>query len=279
VHTGELIDRIEKLSQAGGGAVDQDTFLSAGSFDAALHAAGGACAMVRALLAGEADTGFALLRPPGHHAERDRSMGFCLFNNVAVAAGLALGELGVKRVLILDWDVHHGNGTAEIFRGRSDVLYVSIHRDGFYPGTGPLTDAGSGAGLGYTINLPVDAGTEGEVWRSLLEHIALPAAGRFAPELVLISAGFDAHRDDPLGGCALQSEDFAQMACQVRALAERCNAPVGAVLEGGYEPHALAECVLATMRALAGAGRAESIAPDPIYTRRAAAHVGHFWEL
>ena len=129
--------------------------------------------MVRALTAGRAEAGFALLRPPGHHAERARAMGFCLFNNVAVAAQLALAELGVARVLILDWDVHHGNGTAEIFRRRHDVLYASIHRAPFYPGTGPIEDAGSGEGLGYTINLPVDAGTEGAVWRSLLEHVVI----------------------------------------------------------------------------------------------------------
>ncbi len=196
-----------------------------------------------------------------------------------VAAALAIAELGVQRVLIVDWDVHHGNGTAEIFRHRDDVLYVSIHREGFYPGTGPLTDVGSGRGLGYTLNLPVHAGTEGEVWRSLLEHVALPVAARFAPELVLISAGFDAHRADPLDGCRLQSEDYAQMACQVRDLAARFDAPVRAVLEGGYEPRALAECALATMRALASARRAESVAPDPTCTQRAAPHIGRRWEL
>jgi len=279
VHARELIDHVERLSAAGGGQMDADTFVGESSYRAALHASGGACAMVRALVAGEAHVGFALLRPPGHHAEHARAMGFCLFNNVAVAAQLAITALGVQRVLIIDWDVHHGNGTAEIFRHRSDVLYASIHREGFYPGTGLLADAGSGAGLGYTLNLPVDAGTEGEVWRSLLEHIALPIAAQFAPELVLISAGFDAHRADPLGGCRLETEDFAQMACQVRELAARFDAPVGVVLEGGYEPRALADCVLATMRALGGAGRVESIAPDPIYTQRAGSYVGRYWEL
>jgi acetoin utilization deacetylase AcuC-like enzyme len=206
-------------------------------------------------------------------------MGFCLFNNAAVAAQLAIGELGVSRVFILDWDVHHGNGTAEIFRERDDVLYASIHRAPFYPGTGALEDAGSGKGLGYTLNLPVDAGSEGDVWRSLLEHVALPAASDFAPELVLISAGYDAHRADPLGGCGLDTHDFAQMACQVRDLSAHVGAPVGAVLEGGYEPRALAACVLATMRALQGEGKAEPVAPDPLYTPRAAASVGRYWRL
>lgn len=279
VHAPELIERVRGLSAAGGGAIDGDTYVGAGSYQAALHAAGGACALARALLGGEAATGFALLRPPGHHATRERAMGFCLFNNVAVAAQLALRELGAERVLVLDWDVHHGNGTADVFGDRRDVLYASIHRGGFYPGTGALADVGSGEGRGFTLNLPVHAGTSGEVWRSLLEHVALPVAARFGPRLVLISAGFDAHRADPLGGCRLEAEDFAQMACHVRDFGARLGAPVGAVLEGGYDPPALAASALATMRALAGAGDAESIAPEPIYTPVAAAHARRFWDL
>jgi acetoin utilization deacetylase AcuC-like enzyme len=279
VHAPALIDRVQRLSAAGGGQIDPDTYVDETSYRAALHATGGACAMVRALAAGDAAAGFALLRPPGHHAEHSRSMGFCLFNNVAAAAEVAIAELAMHRVLIVDWDVHHGNGTAEIFRFRSDVLYVSIHQADVYPGTGPLADLGSGPGLGYTLNLPVHAGSEGEAWRSLLEHVALPAAMQFAPELVLISAGFDGHLADPLAGCRLEADDFAQMACHVRDLAERVGAPVGAVLEGGYEPAALSECVLATMRALGGEGETESIAPDPIYTRPAAIGIGRYWEL
>lgn len=279
VHSRTLIEQVERLAAEGGGAIDADTLLGKGSYRAALHASGGACAMVRALLAGEAPVGFALLRPPGHHATHDRAMGFCLFNNVAVAAQLALSELGLARVLIVDFDVHHGNGTAEIFRHRSDVLYASIHRGGFYPGTGALSDAGSDDGLGYTLNLPVHAGTDGAVWRSLLEHVVLAAARRFAPELVLISAGFDAHVADPLGGCLLQTGDFAQMACLLRDFARQVNAPLGAVLEGGYEPRALAESVLESMRALGGTGDTESVAPEPAYTRVAADQVGRYWEL
>jgi acetoin utilization deacetylase AcuC-like enzyme len=279
VHTAALIDHIERLAADGGGPVDADTVVAGASWEAALHASGGSCAVVRALVAGEATGAVALLRPPGHHAERARAMGFCLFNNVAAAAQLAIAELGVRRVLVLDWDVHHGNGTAEIFRERSDVLYASIHRAPFYPGTGPITDAGSGAGLGYTLNLPVDAGTDGAVWRSLLEHVIIPAARSFAPELILISAGFDAHVADPLGGCRLEARDFARMACHVRELGRELGAPVGAALEGGYEPRALGECVVAMMRALDGDGEAEPTTPDPEYTPRAAAHVGRHWEL
>jgi acetoin utilization deacetylase AcuC-like enzyme len=279
VHAPELIDAIERLAEAGGGTIDADTIVGRKSWNAALHACGGACELVRALAAARSAAGFALLRPPGHHAERARAMGFCLFNNVAAAAQLAIAELGVRRVFILDWDVHHGNGTAEIFRWRSDVLYASIHRAPFYPGSGPLEDAGSGEGLGYTINLPVAAGTDGEVWRALVEHVVVPAASVFAPELVLISAGFDAHVSDPLGGCRLEAADFAQMSAHVRDLGEQLGAPVGAVLEGGYAPGALGECVVATIRALGGEGAAESVAPDAIYTSRAATHVARYWEL
>jgi acetoin utilization deacetylase AcuC-like enzyme len=278
VHAPAHVEAIRALSAGGGGQVDADTFVGVPSYRAALHSAGGACAMVRALVNGN-DTGFCGTRPAGHHAERERAMGFCLFNNVAVAAELAVRELGVSRVAIIDWDVHHGNGTAEIFRRRSDVLYASIHQTGLFPGTGPVGDAGSGDGLGYTINAPVPSGADEEVWLSVLEHVILPAVDEFSPELVLISAGFDAHRDDPLGECQLDTASFAQMACQVRDAAAAASAPLGAVLEGGYDLEALADCVVATISALNGSGSAESIAPDPLFTSRIAAHVGHFWTL
>jgi acetoin utilization deacetylase AcuC-like enzyme len=279
VHDREHVARLRELAAAGGGRIDADTSIGAQSWAAAVCAAGGACDMVRALTAGESKVAFAGLRPAGHHADRHRAMGFCLLNNVAIAAELAISELGVKRVFILDWDVHHGNGTADIFRRRDDVLFASIHQSGIYPGTGPLSDSGAGAGYGYTINLPAQAGADGELWLSLLEYVALAAAREFAPGLVLISAGFDAHRLDPVGGCRLETEDFAQMTCQVRDLARELGAPVGAVLEGGYDPATLADCVAATLAALAGEGTSESIAPDPLFTPRAAAAVGHHWTL
>ncbi len=279
VHDKAHVEQIRKLAAAGGGPIDQDTFVGEASFRAALHATGGACLMVERLLGGEETLGFSGLRPAGHHAESARAMGFCLFNNVAIAAESAIAERGLERVFVLDWDVHHGNGTAEIFRRRSDVLFASIHQTGVYPGTGLLTDTGSGPGEGYTINLPVYAGSEGEPWLSLLEWVILPAALDFRPQLVLISAGFDAHRDDPIGGCMLETADFAQMACHVRDLAEGLGAPVGAVLEGGYDPGTLADCVVATLRALSGVGKAESVAPDPILTSRAAAQFERYWRL
>jgi len=279
VHAASHVETIRDLCAAGGGQIDSDTFVGEASYEAALHAAGGACEMVRALIRGEARAGFSAMRPSGHHAAQDYAMGFCLFNNVAIAAELAIRELGVERVLIIDWDVHHGNGTADIFRRRSDVLFASIHQLGLFPGTGAVSDLGSAEGRGYTINVPVPQGSDEETWVSALEYVILPAAVEFAPQLVLISAGFDAHRDDPLGHCLLEAHSFAQMACHVRDMAATLDAPVGAVLEGGYHPQALTESAMATIAALAGVGTAESIAPDPFVTPRVAAHVGHYWTL
>jgi acetoin utilization deacetylase AcuC-like enzyme len=279
IHSTRHIDQIKELALAGGGAIDPDTFVGEPTYRAALHAAGGACEMARALMAHEASLGFCGVRPSGHHAEPDRAMGFCLFNNVAIAAEFAIAELGAKRVFILDWDVHHGNGTAEAFRSRSDVLFASIHQSGIYPGTGLMSDMGSGPGEGYTINLPVPAGSEEDLWLSLIEHIVLLAAQAFEPELVLISVGFDAHRSDPLANCRLEASSFAEMARHVRDFAEELGVPIGAVLEGGHEPAALAECVRETLTALSGDEPATSAAPEALLTSRAAAHVGHYWQL
>jgi acetoin utilization deacetylase AcuC-like enzyme len=278
VHSTRLVAHIRELAHAGGGEIDADTFVGEPSYRAALHAAGGACAMARALMGGEAQLGFCAVRPSGHHAEPDRAMGFCLFNNVALAAELAI-ELGAERVLILDWDVHHGNGTAEAFRRRADVLFASIHQAGIYPGTGALSDVGSGAGEGYTLNLPVPGGSQEELWLSLIEHIVLPAAREFEPRLVLVSAGFDAHREDPLAGCRLEDGSFAEMARHVRDFAERVDAPLGVVLEGGYEPAALARCVRETLTALAGSQPPHAGAPEAPLTSRAAAQFSRYWEL
>ncbi len=279
VHSADHVHAIAKLCADGGGAIDADTYVGEASYRAALHAVGGACAMTRALIAGEAEFGFCGVRPAGHHAEPQRAMGFCLFNNVAIAAEYAIRELGLRRVFILDWDVHHGNGTAEAFRRRSDVLFVSIHQSGLYPGTGPLGDVGSGEGEGYTINLPVPAGSEEDLWLSLLEHIILPAASAFEPELVLLSAGFDAHRADPLAGVRLETDSFGEMTRHVRDMALGLGVPLGAVLEGGYEPAILAECVVETLRALGDSQEAHSAAPEPLLTSRAAAQIGRYWPL
>ena len=279
VHSREHVALIRDLCRSGGGQIDQDTCVGEPSYDAALHAAGGACELVRMLMARVSDTGFCALRPAGHHAERDRAMGFCLFNNTAIAAELAIAELGAQRVIIIDWDVHHGNGTAEIFRHRPDVLFCDIHQSGLFPGTGALADGGSGPGRGYTVNLPVPAGSDEEVWLSLLEHVIVPIGLEYRPDLILISAGFDAHQADPLGECRLQSSSFGRMACHAREFAAALDVPIGAILEGGYDPTALAESTVATISALQGSGAADSAAPDPLVTPRVASHLGHRWTL
>jgi acetoin utilization deacetylase AcuC-like enzyme len=280
VHTPGHVARVRNLSSIGGGAIDPDTVVGEPSYRAALHAAGGACEMTRALMTGEARLGFSAARPSGHHAEADRAMGFCLFNNIAVAAELAVRELGARRVFILDWDVHHGNGTAEIFRYRSDILFASIHQGGIYPGSGPLSDVGTGPGEGYTLNLPVPSGAGEELWLSLLAHVVLPAARAFEPDLVLLSAGFDAHRRDPLAGCTLESASFAEMARQLHAFAGEREAPLGGALEGGYEPQALAESLLDTLLALgSGEPPRAAVVPETRLSADAAAQLGKYWPL
>jgi acetoin utilization deacetylase AcuC-like enzyme len=276
VHTARHITAIREISEAGGGAIDVETYDGPESYRAARHAAGGAAALARALLAGEAPAGFSALRPPGHHAEPERAMGFCLFDSIAVAAALAVAELGADRVLILDWDVHHGNGTEAIFRERDDVLLITIQQEGIWPGTGVPEEVGVGAGTGFTINLPVPEGSGRDVFLSLLDRVVAPVASEYEPDLILLSAGYDAHREDPLAGLALASEDFGQMTVEVRELARRLGAPVGAVLEGGYAPAALAESVEATMRALAGEGDPVT-APETAVGEEAARRVASYW--
>lgn len=278
IHTRAHVEAVRAMSERGGGAFDPDTMASEGSYDAALHAAGGACAMVDELLAGEASVGFCGLRPPGHHAEPEVAMGFCLFNNVAIAARRALDAGAARRVFIFDWDVHHGNGTNDVFGTTDEVLFASIHQSPLYPGTGPVGDVGSGRGKGYTINLPVPPGSAHDEWLSLVEHLVLPAARSFEPELVLVSAGFDAHRADPLAECRLEERSFAAMALHVRALADDLDIPLGAVLEGGYDLGALAASVAATLEAFASGGEPDSLEPDEL-TRRYAERVRRHWEL
>jgi acetoin utilization deacetylase AcuC-like enzyme len=251
VHTAAHVARIERRSAAGGGALDLDTVVGPGSFQAALRAAGGAVALVEELLDGAAASGFSAHRPPGHHATRERAMGFCLFNNVAIAARAALLREGIDRVLILDWDVHHGNGTNDIFHATDEVLYVSIHESPLYPGSGPVTDRGSGPGAGFTVNLPVGAGSGDAVFCSLVEHVVCDLARDYAPQLVLVSAGYDAHEDDPLADCRVTEAGYAELTATMRRVCEELGAPLGVVLEGGYGLGGLARSVAATMEVLA----------------------------
>jgi acetoin utilization deacetylase AcuC-like enzyme len=240
--------------------LDVDTIMSERSFEAALHAAGGAVNAVDRLLAGEDSFAFCALRPPGHHAEAARSMGFCLFNNVAVAAAHAIDAAGADRVLILDWDVHHGNGTEAIFAASDAVLYTSIHQWPLYPGTGAAGYVGAGPGEGFTVNLPVPPGSGSQEFLSLVQHVVVPIARAFRPDLVAISAGYDAHRDDPLAECTVDTPGFADLAATMRDLAAELDTPVLVCLEGGYDPDALAASVLATVEAL-GSDREPQAAP------------------
>jgi acetoin utilization deacetylase AcuC-like enzyme len=255
---------------------DLDTPTSPGSWEAALRAAGAACGLTEALMSGAAPTGFCAMRPPGHHAEADRAMGFCLFCNVAVAARHAIDSLGAERVLVLDWDVHHGNGTHAIFHSSPEVLFTSIHQWPFYPGTGALADAGSGPGEGFTINMPVPAGAGEDEFLGLIQHVVSPVAREFRPDLILISAGFDAHREDPLADCMLETASFAQMSAEVRALGDTLGVPVGAVLEGGYDTRSLAESVAATMDVLATGGEVRRVEPGPLVLE-VAESAGRYW--
>jgi acetoin utilization deacetylase AcuC-like enzyme len=252
VHDPAHVDGIEEFARSGGGMIDHDTVAGERSFEAALHSAGGAAWAAERLLAGDVQIAFCGLRPPGHHAERARAMGFCLFNNVAVAAAHAIAECGAERVLVLDWDVHHGNGTEEIFAGSDEVLYVSIHQSPLYPGTGDASFTGTGEGEGYTVNLPVPPGAGPEDFLALVQHVVVPVAREFRPGLLAISAGYDAHRADPLASCLLDEDAFADMSATMRDLGAELEAPILVCLEGGYDPPALAASAVATIEALDG---------------------------
>ncbi len=212
VHDRAYIDQVAAISRRGGGYLDSDTYLVGATYDAARLAAGGAAELVRAVLRGQLDNGIALLRPPGHHATRGRGMGFCIFNNIAVAAQAALDEFGLRRILIFDWDVHHGNGTQDIFYDSPEVLFVSTHQYPHYPGTGDWRESGAAAGAGYTVNMPLPPGVGDEGFQRLFDEVWTPVAERFAPELILVSAGYDAHWRDPLAGLHLSLAGYWQLA-------------------------------------------------------------------
>jgi acetoin utilization deacetylase AcuC-like enzyme len=257
VHSPEHLRTIEELCARGGGMVDADTIAAPRSWEAALHAAGGAVAAAEALLAGEDRFAICALRPPGHHAERGRAMGFCLLNNVAVAAAHAIEAGAAERVLVLDWDVHHGNGTEAIFAASPAVLYASIHQSPLYPGTGAADYEGEGEGAGFTLNLPVPPGTGNDEFTALVEHVVAPIGRAFRPGLVAISAGYDAHRDDPLAECLVDEAGYATMTASIRAVADELSSPVLVCLEGGYDPSALARSLCATIEVLDGAAASE----------------------
>jgi acetoin utilization deacetylase AcuC-like enzyme len=277
IHPQPYVTALERLCEEGGGWLDADTMAVEATFEAALRAAGGAVALVDGLLGGER-AGVSALRPPGHHAEPSRAMGFCFFGNVALAARRATGAHGLERVLILDWDVHHGNGTEAIFAGDDDVLFVSIHEWPLYPGTGPGSYLGEGAGEGFTVNLPVPGGSGDAVFRSLVDHVVAPLALAWEPQLVLVSAGFDAHRADPLASCTVTEAGFAGMTATLRRVCDGLGVPLGVVLEGGYDLGALAGSMAALMPVLVdeSAPSVAEVERHPL-AAQAVARLAPFW--
>jgi acetoin utilization deacetylase AcuC-like enzyme len=265
IHEPAYVDRIEDL-RGRTAALDLDTTVSPGSVPAALLAAGAALDAVTAVTAGDARCAFALVRPPGHHADARRAMGFCLFNNIAIAAAHAGAALGCRRVLIVDWDVHHGNGTQHVFYDRRDVLYFSTHRYPFYPGTGGADEVGAGEGAGHTVNVPLAEPCGDAEYAAIFDELLDPIADAYRPDLVLVSAGFDAHRDDPLGGMGVTAGGFAALCGRMRDIARRhAGERLVLVLEGGYDLGALAESARACVEVLAGPDSpARSSPPGPL---------------
>jgi acetoin utilization deacetylase AcuC-like enzyme len=253
VHDEQYISYILDVAQRGGGWLDADTVMSADSYEAAVYAAGGAITATEAVISGEVASAFALVRPPGHHASSQRAMGFCLFNNVAVATEYARAKYNLERIAIIDFDVHHGNGTQAIFYDNPQVLYISTHEYPFYPGTGNIEETGGGAAKGTKVNIPLPAGCGDDEYLLVLEQIIRPAVRRFKPQLVMVSAGYDSHWADGLALMQVTTTGFAQMVKIVRELAEElCQGHLAICLEGGYHLQALAYSVKATFDVLLG---------------------------
>ncbi|MDX1763156.1 MAG: histone deacetylase [bacterium] len=251
VHDGSYIRQVEEACKRGVTALDPDTMICSRSYDEACLAAGGVMAMVDEVQSTKVANGFCAVRPPGHHAERNRAMGFCLFNNVAVAARYAQRLQGIERVLIVDWDVHHGNGTQNTFYADPSVFYCSIHQEHHYPGTGHARQEGKDHGAGSTLNVPLHAGCGDDEYLAILDDELIPAMENFRPDLVLVSAGFDAHKDDPLAGMSVTTAGFGQMTNRLTDLAATyCGGKIVSVLEGGYNLAALQESVRAHLEAL-----------------------------
>jgi acetoin utilization deacetylase AcuC-like enzyme len=252
IHSPGYIDQVRATSERGGGYLDLDTVISARSYDAALMAAGGVITGVEAVVKGDLDNAFALVRPPGHHALPNRGMGFCVFNNVAIAARSAQ-KMGLDKVLIVDWDVHHGNGTSAIFYDDRSVLYFSTHESPHYPGTGRVRELGMDGAEGFTVNVPLPRGTGDSGYLAAFEEVLKPVALEFDPDIVLVSAGQDPHAGDPLSGMNLTTDAFGYMAAAVKEIADACcrGRLVGA-LEGGYNLEALSDSVVAILRAFKG---------------------------
>jgi acetoin utilization deacetylase AcuC-like enzyme len=267
VHSREHFDQIAQASRRAPAQFGPDTYISARSFEVALLAAGGTAELALRVARGELDSGLAAVRPPGHHAESDRAMGFCLFNNVAVAARALQKEESVDRIMILDWDVHHGNGTQHIFESDPSVLYASTHQFPFYPGTGAVGEIGVGRGEGFTFNVPLPAGCGDREYVGVMERLIAPAARSFRPEVILVSCGFDAHRDDPLAAMNVTREGYRDMSAIARALADDlCGGRISFVLEGGYAVSGLEDGANAVLDVIADEDSPELPKSAPVST-------------
>ncbi|MBW2501394.1 MAG: histone deacetylase [Deltaproteobacteria bacterium] len=252
-HTKEHVMRVAGTAGKTFSSLDPDTQTSAQSYDAACLAAGAIISGMEMIVEGRADNGFALVRPPGHHAEADRAMGFCLFNNVAVGARYGLEHLGLERVAIFDWDLHHGNGTQHSFYTSNQVLYLSTHAYPYYPGSGGLEEVGSGEGEGFTVNVPLSGGQDDRAFATIVKEVIVPVTREYRPDFIIISAGFDTYFNDPLGTMAVTEQGFACMAKQLVDLAgEVCGGRLLVALEGGYNLRGLRDGVLAVLAELSG---------------------------
>lgn len=255
VHEDTYVKEVEEICNRGGGMLDPDTPVCRDSYKIALLSAGGALKAVEEVMSSNVRNAFALTRPPGHHATRDRGMGFCIFNNIAIVAEHLKRKYGFKRILIVDWDVHHGNGTQEIFFEDPSVLYFSTHQYPHYPGTGRVREVGEGEGKGFTINVPLPPGTNNKDYLYVMNKILVPIGMAFSPEFVLVSAGFDSHVGDPLASMSLTSDSFGLFTDKIRHIAEKkSNGRVVILLEGGYNLKALSESVLFVFNSLSGLG-------------------------
>jgi acetoin utilization deacetylase AcuC-like enzyme len=264
VHTAGMIAHVKQTSGKEHARLDPDTSTSPESFEVALLAAGAVLELVDAVATRTYANGFAFVRPPGHHATRDRAMGFCLFNNVAIAAAHLKRKHKLARVAIVDWDLHHGNGTQAIFYDDPSVLYVSLHQYPYYPGTGAATEVGTGAGTGFTVNVPFSEGVGDDGFRAAFSEVIEPVLRQFAPEVVLVSAGFDCHRRDPLGGLEVSENGFIGMARRLISVArDVADGRIVAVLEGGYDLQAIRNSAEAVLTELTKAGDARHDLPSP----------------
>ncbi len=263
IHTHAYLRQLERVSTTGG-RLDMDTYTTQASWDLAGKAAGGAVAVARRVWQGEAARGFALTRPPGHHATRERGMGFCLLNNIAIAAETLLQREGATRLAIVDLDLHHGNGTQDIFWDREDVFYISTHQYPHYPGTGRLSEVGADRGKGFTANFPMPPGSGDEAYQTVIDSAILPLLDRFQPQMVLVSYGFDTHWLDPLGHIALSAAGYRQLVAGLVNWADgNCRGRIALFLEGGYNLEAAAACSLGVTSALLGQDWQDPLGPSP----------------